>query len=177
MTRSELEHAIRAACDVANDNAVWVFGSQAILGQFPEAPAALRQSAEADLCPVHNVELVDVVDFWLGEASQFHRTHGFYVHGLPVHDLKLPAGWEERVVEIRNENTRDNSGLCLGGHDLAAAKLLAFREKDREFVRVLLAERMVFEPSLAARIADLPCEDEERERLLLWLRSSAAELR
>lgn len=43
MTRSELEHAIRAACDVADETELWVFGSQAILGQFPDAPAARLQ--------------------------------------------------------------------------------------------------------------------------------------
>jgi hypothetical protein len=37
MTREQLEHAIRAACDVTGDNEVYVFGSQAILGQYPEA--------------------------------------------------------------------------------------------------------------------------------------------
>jgi hypothetical protein len=40
MTREELEHAIRAACDAAGDTEVWVFGSQSILGQHPEAPEA-----------------------------------------------------------------------------------------------------------------------------------------
>jgi hypothetical protein len=52
VTREELEHAIRAACDVAGDDAVYVFGSQAILGQFPDAPAGLRQSVEVDITPV-----------------------------------------------------------------------------------------------------------------------------
>lgn len=55
MTREQLEHAIRAACDVAEDTEVFVFGSQAILGQFPDAPEALRQSAEADIAPAHAV--------------------------------------------------------------------------------------------------------------------------
>jgi hypothetical protein len=45
VTRAELEHAVRAACDLANDTEVIVFGSQAILGQFPHAPAALRLDA------------------------------------------------------------------------------------------------------------------------------------
>jgi hypothetical protein len=45
MTREELEHAIRAACDAAGDTEVWVFGSQSILGQHPEAPEALRSVA------------------------------------------------------------------------------------------------------------------------------------
>ena len=33
MTRQELEHAIRAACDIGQDTEVYVFGSQAILGR------------------------------------------------------------------------------------------------------------------------------------------------
>jgi hypothetical protein len=49
VTRSELEHAIRAARDVADDTEVWVFGSQSILGQFPNAPQTLRRSAERTL--------------------------------------------------------------------------------------------------------------------------------
>jgi len=40
VVEEELEHAIRAACDVAQDDAVYVFGSHAILGQYPDAPAA-----------------------------------------------------------------------------------------------------------------------------------------
>jgi hypothetical protein len=32
MTRDQLEHAIRAACDVADDNELLIFGSQSILG-------------------------------------------------------------------------------------------------------------------------------------------------
>ena len=79
MTRDELEHAIRAACDVAEDTEVYVFGSQAILGQHPEAPAALRQSAEADITPKNRPDRADVVDGSLGELSLFHQTHGFYV--------------------------------------------------------------------------------------------------
>jgi hypothetical protein len=35
MTRLELEHAIRASCDVAGDDEVYVFGSQAS-GRFEE---------------------------------------------------------------------------------------------------------------------------------------------
>jgi hypothetical protein len=42
------------------------------------------------------------------------------------------------------------------GHDLAGSKLVAFREKDREFVRVLLAEQMIDSVTLLERIASLP---------------------
>ena len=49
MTFEQLEHAIRAACAVSEDSEVIVFGSQAILGGFPEAHHDLRQSMEADV--------------------------------------------------------------------------------------------------------------------------------
>jgi hypothetical protein len=73
MTREQLEHAIRAACDVANDTEVYVFGSQAILGQYPEAPAALRQSVEADIAPVHAIDMLTMIDGNLGRALSIPR--------------------------------------------------------------------------------------------------------
>lgn len=38
------------------------FGSQAILGQYPDAPESLRQSAEADIAPVKAIDMVDMID-------------------------------------------------------------------------------------------------------------------
>ena len=102
MTRQELEHAIRAACDLTDDTEVIVFGSQAILGQFPDAPSALRQSAEADIAPKHAIDKVDLIDAVLGEDSYFHQTHGFYVHGVPIQAASLPMGWDERAVKVQN---------------------------------------------------------------------------
>jgi hypothetical protein len=101
VTRAELEHAIRAACDVADDTEVYVFGSQAILAEFPEAPASIRQSVEADLAPKNKPGNIDLIDGALGELSQFHATHHFYVHGLPIESARLPAGWKTRLDDDR----------------------------------------------------------------------------
>ena len=106
MNRQELEHAIPAACDVAGDTDVYVFGSQAILGQFPEAPEALRQSAEADVAPVHAVDMVDRIDANLGELSRFHQAFGYYVHGVAIDAAVLPSGWQRRAIAVRNETPR-----------------------------------------------------------------------
>jgi hypothetical protein len=169
VTREELEHVIRAACDVAGDDAVYVFGSQAILGQFPEAPAALRQSIEADVAPRTRLDRIDHIDGSLGEFSRFHQTHHIYVHGLAVEAAKLPSGWERRVIPVCNEGTNWKTGLCLEAHDLAASKLAAFREKDRDFVRVLLTERMINEEVLVSRIQTLDVPVEQRHRMREWV--------
>ncbi len=103
MTRDQLEHAIRAACDVSNDTELWIFGSQAILGGFPNAPESLRASIEVDVQPKNRPEAADIVDGSLGELSMFHETHGFYVHGISIESAKLPQGWGQRTVPVSND--------------------------------------------------------------------------
>jgi hypothetical protein len=90
MTRDQLEHAIRAACDVSNDTELWIFGSQALLGEFPDAPESLRTSIEVDVQPKNRPASVDATDGALGELSMFHQTHGFYVHGISIESAMLP---------------------------------------------------------------------------------------
>ncbi len=180
MTREELEHAIRAACDVTGDTEVYVFGSQAILGQFPDAPDALRQSAEVDIAPVHAVEMVDVIDANLGELSRFHEAFGFYVHGVAIDAAVLPNGWQRRAIAIRNDNTNNATGWCVDVHDLAISKLVAFRDKDREFVRVLIAENLVNPRKLVLRISQLPASnrvsDDLRTIVVKWVKGVVRDL-
>jgi len=178
VTRDQLEHAIRAACDVSGDTELWVFGSQAILAQFPDAPESLRTSVEVDVQPKNRPEAVDVVDWNLGELSLFNKTHGFYVHGVAIESAKLPEGWKKRTVPVRDPiSTRNHTGFCLEAHDLAASKLAVYREKDREFVRLLLIEKMVDAPELARRITALEVDEDVKTRLLRWVDITAGELK
>lgn len=177
MTRAELEHAIRAACDVAQDDEVYVFGSQSILGQFPDAPEGVRMSQEADISPKNRPEQVDLIDGNLGEQSAFHRAHDFYVHGVSIETAILPKGWQGRTIAVKNENTRGNTGWCVEGHDLAASKLAAYRDKDRDFVRILLSDRLISPRTLIARLRLLPCSTAEQERLVKWVDITMRELR
>lgn len=70
MNRAQLEHAIRAACEVTRDHEVYVFGSQSILGQFPEVPDALKMSAEADISPKHRIDRVEALNV-IGASGVF----------------------------------------------------------------------------------------------------------
>lgn len=177
MTIDELEHAIRAACDVSGEEVVIVFGSQAILGRHPDAPAALRQSMKADVAPGSNdPAAADRIDAVLGEGSPFHRTHGFYVHGLTMDAAVLPVGWERRTAALKNEGTNGRTGRCLEAHDLAASKLAAFRDKDREFVRTLIAERLVRVNKLKLRVRQLERCDVGVDRILRWIDLTVADL-
>lgn len=177
MTWEQLEHAIRAACDVANENVVIVFGSQAILGSHPDASNQLRQSMEVDIAPGSNdPHVADRIDGALGEDSVFNATHGFYVHGLTIESILFPAGWERRTVKVHGSGADGGVGLCIEAHDLAASKLAAFREKDRDFVRTLLIDRLVNARKLRLRVQQLPPSRIPAERLLGWLDATVREI-
>lgn len=110
--------------------------------------------------------MVDVIDGNLGELSTFHGTFGFYVHGVSIDAAVLPIGWQKRVIEVRNENTRNNTGWCVEAHDLAASKLVAFRDKDKDFVRTLLVENLIDPRKLYRRLHQLPNNPRVKPKLL-----------
>lgn len=176
MNREQLEHAIRAACDVSGDDELYIFGSQAILGQYPEAHKQLRQSIEVDLSPKNKPETIDKIDGALGENSSFHQTHGFYVHGVSLETATLPDGWKERTNKVQDYMDENKIGWCVEAHDLATSKLMAFRDKDRAFVRRLLLEGMIDAGKLIKRIQSIDTIKELKEHALSWTKRIAAEL-
>jgi len=153
MTREQLEHLIRAAAVLADDEAIVVIGSQAILGQFPAAPESMRLSVEADLFPLHHPERAETIEGSIGELSPFHETFGYYAHGVGEETARLPRDWKERLIVVQNENTRGAQGLCLEVHDLLVAKAIAGREKDLSFLSDAARHRMADPEILLQRLA------------------------
>jgi hypothetical protein len=152
LKRSELKHLIRAAGAISDDAQIVVIGSQSVLGQFPDAPAALLASMEADIYPKNRPARADLVDGSIGEGSFFHQSFGYYAQGVGPNTATLPKGWQRRVVSVLNANTNGIEGLCLVVHDLAISKYVAGRQKDLAFTRELAHRRMTQEPVLVARL-------------------------
>jgi hypothetical protein len=176
MTRAALEHLLRAAAAITDEQNFVVIGSQAVLGQFPQAPDALLVSIEADLYPRDAVDKSDLIDGAIGELSRFHETFGYYAHGVDETTATLPAGWRERLIPVHNDNTGGSTGWCLEIHDLAGSKLVAGRDRDTDFVRVLLRERMVDQEVLERRLDGLPLPSERIRELRAALRRIVAAL-
>ena len=156
MKRQQLEHLLRAAGGVSGQDRVIVIGSQSILGAWPDAPAALLLSMEADLIFPDNPALSDLVDGTIGEGSIFHETYGYYAQGVDFTTAVLPAGWQDRLHEIKSANTRGTAGLCLDPSDLIAAKYAAGREKDVEFIRQAMRHGIVTPADVLERVGLLP---------------------
>lgn len=82
-----------------------VIGSQAVLGQFPDADPALLVSMEADVYRRNHPERSDLIDGSIGEASPFEREFGYYAHGVDGSTAVLPRGWQDRLVAARLRQT------------------------------------------------------------------------
>jgi Nucleotidyltransferase of unknown function (DUF6036) len=164
MTREQLEHLIRAAAVIAADDSIVVIGSQAILGQFPDAPEPMRLSVEADLFPLNHPERAEVIDGSIGELSPFHETFGYFAHGVSEKTAHLPEGWKERLIVFQNDNTRGARGLCLEVHDLLVAKAIAGRDKDIAYLSEAAKHRMADPEILLRRLATVEVDPEVREQ-------------
>ncbi|HST56692.1 MAG TPA: DUF6036 family nucleotidyltransferase [Solirubrobacteraceae bacterium] len=178
MRRDELEHIIRAAAIVAGHSDLVVVGSQAILGQYPDAPAVLLFSQEADLYPRDHPEKAVEIDGALGDGSQFHATFGYYAHGVGPETAKAPLGWQTRLVPVRVSAAigkgEDATGWCLEAHDLVLAKCVAGRQRDWEFAEEALRHGIVESAELLRRVPDLPLPAQAREHLEVVLASVVA---
>lgn len=162
MTRLQLELVIRAAGMIAQDDDIVVIGSQAILGQFPDAPAALLVSREADVYPKSHPERADLIDGSIGEGSPFEREYGYFAHGVGPETAVLPEGWQERLIMISGANTRSVRGWCLEVHDLIIGKLVAGREKDLDFAEVVARNAMGRVDVLRSRLVGTELAPEAR---------------
>jgi hypothetical protein len=159
MTRSNLEHIIRAAGAIADDSDIIIVGSQSVLGQFPEARTELLISVEADVYPKNWPDRSDLIDGAIGEGSPFERQFRYYAHGFDASTSILPSGWEQRLVLVTGENTRFIRGWCLEVHDLAIAKLVAGRSKDLDFLHHLIDGGYVVSETLRERLTMTSLEE------------------
>jgi len=174
LRRAQLEHVVRAAADVAKEQHIVIVGSQAILGQFPDAPESMLVSQEADVFPRDHPDRADQIDGALGDGSPFHATFGYYAHGVGPETAKAPAGWEARLIPVRNQNTGGATGWCLEAHDLVLAKCVAGRDRDWEFAGDALDHDLVAPARLLDLVKGLPVSKAHADQIGRWLQGRIA---
>lgn len=175
MLWKHLEHILGAAANVTGENEFVVIGSQAILGSHPDAPSQLLRSMEADLYPASAPELADEIDGALGDGSRFHRSFGYYAHGVGPETAVAPADWQHRLIRVqvaaRPGSQRRPVALFLEPHDLVLAKCVAGRERDWEFARDALQAELVTRHELVRRTTMLPIETSRQLHISVMLTS------
>jgi hypothetical protein len=170
MNREQLAEVLRAASQLVNDRPV-VMGSQAILGTYEaeQLPEAATVSMEADVAFLEDADRAkaDLVTGAIGEDSNFHQLRGYYAEGIHIETARLPAGWQERLITQPVPAGTNVPGVLasfLERHDLAAAKLAAFREKDIRFVSELVKAQLVDPAVVLARLHQTELHPVARQR-------------
>ena len=163
MTRTQFEHAIRAAGGVLGVNELLVIGSQAVHGSVAgDLPDEASRSVEVDLAALHDDDgrYADLIDGAIGESSMFHDTFGYYAQGVVESTAVLPAGWRARLVRFETPATRGVIAWCLEIHDLWLSKAVAGRAKDIEFCQALIDRALVNRGELCERLAQIAMLDD-----------------
>ena len=127
-----------------------------------ESREILLRSIEADIMVPDSEEKTQLVEATIGELSSFHDTYGYYAQGVDRTTSKLAVGWENRLVEICNENTNGISGLCLEIHDLIISKIYAGRKKDIEFFHAAANLGLISRKTLTERLSMTSMSDNRR---------------
>lgn len=172
MKRSQLLHVLRAASEISGEKSFVLVGSQAVLLALPAPDERLTLSDEIDLYPSVAPEKSDLIDGVIGALSMFHDTHGYYADGVSPDTAVMPADWMSRA---KFHYFGDITAICPDLTDLCVGKVAAGREKDAEFLRILLTDRHVDIAALIQRIKTLDASKHPIDHMTQWAQRRAQE--
>jgi len=144
-----------------------IFSSSAVslLGTCSSIPRDFPKTIEADLYPRRHPEAWTLLRSRLGKGSAFFRRNGYHIDCTDPFLATLPDGWIERLISFRTARTKGVTAWCLEAHDLFVSKLVAWRDKDVQYLRKMLAHRFVKAATIFARINDLSMDAGRKEEL------------
>jgi hypothetical protein len=172
MKRDELAHVLRASAAISNETSFVLVGSQAVLLLLETPPADLLVSTEIDLYPALHPEKADLIDGAIGAHSTFHDTFGYHVDGVGPETASLPKDWMSRAVFTY---FGDITAICPSLHDLVVSKCAAGRDKDADFVHILLKSGLVTLSILLDRVAMLDPVKHNIAYIVQWTKRRAQE--
>jgi hypothetical protein len=164
MKKQQLDHILRAAGRITGEKRFLIIGSQSLHGKCPDLPDDIARSAEVDLIANDNTDRTEWLNA-IGQDSPFHETFGYYADPVDEATATLPKGWKGRLVNLAPGDTEGVKGLCLDPHDLAIAKYVARREKDRIFTRQLALRGITERERLLTLLNKTPVEEDVRQRI------------
>jgi hypothetical protein len=111
-----------------------VIGSLSILGvaDITAIPADMTISIDADCYARADPSRTLDLQMALGEGSEFHKAHGFYLDPVNPRLPTLPDGWEARLIRLARVGV---IASFLEPHDAAVSKLARGEARDLRWVR------------------------------------------
>lgn len=164
MKKQQVDHVLRAAGRITGEKQFIIVGSQSLHGKYPDVADEIVRSIEVDLIAGKRGTRTEWLNA-IGYMSPFHESFGYYADPVDFATATLPRGWKGRLVTLAPGDTDAVKGLCLDPHDLAIAKYVAAREKDRLFTRALALRGMVSKKRLLALLEQTEVAAEVRDRV------------
>jgi hypothetical protein len=160
MQRDKVDHVLRAAASVTGHRVFVLIGSAALIARIKgPTPASMLMTQEVDIYAfdVGNVEeLSDMIDGSLGQNSPFHTSFGFYADGVSPETAKMPSDWMTRASRYSSPACPGVTAIVPEENDLALAKLVAWREKDIDWLGTGVAHRILSLDEMEARLDRVP---------------------
>ncbi|MGE7154891.1 DUF6036 family nucleotidyltransferase [Methylorubrum rhodesianum] len=177
MRRDRLDHILRAAAGVTGHDTFVLVGSSVIVVRCRNIPGDMLMTREADVYVPDTSEteaLSDMIDANIGQGSAFHRQYGYYADGVSPGTSVMPSDWMDRVQHYRGTGCPGVTAIVPDIEDVALAKVVAWREKDQNWILSGVRSRLFSLERMASRIDRMPSAAPEPAEMMRRLRSVAA---
>ena len=168
MNVKKLAHVLRAIGSVTGEKTLVVVGSTSVLLNAKNIPAQMLMSQEVDaFAPdAEDEELYhDLVDASLGAGSMFSRTFGYYGDGVSSRTACMPSDWRSRARQVAVPGVGDVEVLAPDINDIALSKMMAWREKDRDWLQAGVRALILDPTVMRGRLGLLPETEAPRDEV------------
>lgn len=108
-----------------------IAGSLSVLGLPIDVPDLMSHSIDVDYYPLRDPDRAGEIASKLGEGSEFHQNHGFYLDPIHPELPTLPRTWRDRVVR---RDLGDVTAIFLDVNDTAISKYVRGNENDFRWI-------------------------------------------
>ncbi len=162
MKREYLFRVFKEARRLTGHQDYVVIGSLSILGTQDEGglPAGMAVSIDIDTYTRADPGRIHDVKDALGEGSDFHRIHGYFLDPVSPSLPSLPDGWQGRMACLEQDGL---SLWFLDPDDAAISKYARSQPNDLRWIRAGILSGHVSLPRVQARIASTTFLDASEE--------------
>lgn len=168
MNREKVAHILRAIAGVTGETKLALVGSATVLLRAKNIPAAMLNTNEIDVFSPNATDeemFVDLVSGSLGRGSQFDQTFNYFGDGVTSRTAKMPSDWRERATIVEVPTLHGIEVLVPDLNDVALAKMLAWREKDRNWLQAGVRSKILDPTVMRGRLSLLPETEAPREEV------------
>ncbi|WP_267423788.1 DUF6036 family nucleotidyltransferase [Methylobacterium sp. GC_Met_2] len=177
MRKDKLDHLFGAAGEVTGHRRFVLVGSAVVLIRCRNIPGDMLLTPEADLYVPdvpNSDDLSDAIDANIGQGSSFHLQYGYYCDGVSPETSLMPSDWSARTTLYASAGCPGITVIVPDPDDVALAKAVAWREKDKDWLTSGLRSRLLSIDAMAGRLPGMPAaapSGGEMKRRLVWLAS------